>query len=180
MAKTSVLSNFFNKTSAIGLLAIGLFGCSSIDATTPKDGDKNAREREYRYGSLASDEGGISVFGGKDKKTEAGGITVNAYLWRAALDTVAFMPIANADPFGGVILTDWYSDPAQTDERIKLNVFILDRDLRADGVSVKVFKQKKDGGNWVDTAVSDSVGNALEDTILTRARQLRLKQKNSK
>lgn len=87
-----------------------------------------------------SESGGIDILGGDRAKDQATGITVNAYLWRAALDTVAFMPLASADPFGGVILTDWYSQPG-SGERTKLNVLVLDRSLRADGIKVKVFKQ---------------------------------------
>ena len=85
-----------------------------------------------------------------------------------------FMPLASADPFGGVILTDWYSAPETQNERIKLNVFILDKQLRSDGVQVKVFKQEKRGGEWRDAAVSDDTGRSIEDAILTRARQMRV------
>ncbi|HKK22260.1 MAG TPA: DUF3576 domain-containing protein [Pseudohaliea sp.] len=119
----------------------------------------------------------LSLFGG-DEQGGGGpgepGIAVNSFLWRASLDTVSFMPIASADPFGGVILTDWYS-PAQTpDERFKLNVYILDRQLRADGIRVAVFRQERRGGEWVDAEVAEATGRELEDTILTRARQLRV------
>ncbi|WP_374439985.1 DUF3576 domain-containing protein [Stella sp.] len=104
-----------------------------------------------------------------------GGIGVNTFLWRASLDTLSFMPMAQADPFGGVIITDWYSAPQAPDERMKVNVFILDRTLRADGVRVAVFRQRRDGlGNWVDAPVDPKTGPDLEDAILTRARQMRL------
>jgi Domain of unknown function (DUF3576) len=107
--------------------------------------------------------------------TGGGGVAVNTYLWHASLDTMSFMPIASADPFGGTIITDWYA-PAQTpNERFKINIFILNRELRADGVRVTVFRQKKDGGgNWVDAPVDPKTGQDLENSILTRARQLRL------
>jgi hypothetical protein len=103
------------------------------------------------------------------------GIGVNSYLWRATLDTLAFMPMASADPWGGVIITDWYTNPEKPDERFKATVYILDSRLRADALNVTVFKQVKDAsGGWADSAVSDSTANDIENSILTKARQLRL------
>ena len=103
-----------------------------------------------------------------------GGIGVNTYLWRASLDTLSFMPLASADPFGGVIITDWYAPPATAGtERFKLTVFILDMNLRADGIKVAVFRQENAGGGaWLDAAVDPATATELEDTILTRARQM--------
>jgi hypothetical protein len=105
----------------------------------------------------------------------SGGVGVNSFLWRATLDTVSFMPLASADPFGGVIITDWYSPPEQAAERFKVNIFILGRELRADGVRASVFRQRRDGnGQWVDAAVDPATGTDLENSILTRSRQMRL------
>ena len=102
-------------------------------------------------------------------------IGVNAYLWRATLDTLAFMPLASADPFGGVIITDWYVNPEKPDERFKCTVYILDSRLRADGLNVAVFKQAKDAtGAWVDAPSAGQTETDLENAILTKARQLRL------
>ena len=103
------------------------------------------------------------------------GIGVNAYLWRATLDTLAFMPLASADPYGGVVITDWYVNPEKPDERFKCTVYILDSRLRADGLNVAVFKQSKDAaGNWVDAPSAGQTETDLENAILTKARQLRL------
>jgi hypothetical protein len=103
------------------------------------------------------------------------GVGVNSYLWRATLDTVSFIPLASADPFGGVIITDWYSPPDSPNERFKLNVFILGRELRADGVRASVFRQTRDpNGQWADAAVDQKTGTDIENAILTRARQMRL------
>jgi hypothetical protein len=99
---------------------------------------------------------------------------VNSYLWHAALDTLSFMPLQSADPFGGVILTDWYSDPADPNERMRANVYILDRKLRADGLKIAVFRQTKTGDAWADAQVNPDTATKLEDAILTRARELRL------
>ncbi len=104
------------------------------------------------------------------------GIGVNSFLWHASLDTVSFMPLASADPFGGVIITDWYSPPTSPNERFKVNVFILGRELRADGVKTSVFRQKRDEktGGWVDVEVDKNTAGDLENAILNRARQMRL------
>ncbi len=122
----------------------------------------------WLFGSSRRSEPGAEGGGG-------GGIGVNTFLWRASLDTLSFMPMAQADPFGGVIITDWYSAPQSPDERMKVNIFILDRTLRADGVRAAVFRQRRDGqGNWADAAVDPKTATELEDAILTRARQMRL------
>jgi hypothetical protein len=119
------------------------------------------------------------LFGGKSEKVpnpaSAASVAVNGYLWRATLDTLAFMPLASADPYGGVIITDWYVNPEKPDERFKCTVYILDSRLRADGLNVSVFKQTKDAsGNWVDAPAATQTETDLENAILTRARQLRL------
>jgi hypothetical protein len=140
-------------------------------------------EKRYRYGSLLGGEGGFTLLGPRRADTnaqDAQGIGVNSFLWRASLDTLAFMPIVSADPFGGVILTDWYSPPETPNERFKVNLYILDRQLRADGVRVSVFRQQRvngaQGGAWSDAGVNTETASRLEDTILTRARQLRIAQ----
>ena len=100
---------------------------------------------------------------------------VNSYLWHASLDTLSFMPLASADPFGGVIITDWYTPPETPNERFKLNVYILDRQLRADGIKATVFRQSHaPDGRWVDMTVDPKTATDLENAILTRARQLRV------
>lgn len=130
------------------------------------------------YSSQSGDGGGINPFrrrGGGGSNQNAAAIGVNSYLWRATLDTLAFMPLASADPYGGVIITDWYVNPDQPTERFKATVYILDTRLRADGLNVTVFKQTKDlQGGWLDGATSPQTETDIENAILTRARQLRL------
>jgi hypothetical protein len=106
-------------------------------------------------------------------------IGVNGYLWRATLDTLAFMPLASADPYGGVVNTEWYANPEKPDERFKCTVYILDTRLRADGLNVTIYKQVRDtSGGWADAAASDQTAIDIENAILTRARQLRLSNFN--
>ncbi len=124
-----------------------------------------------------------SVFGRDNDNASASdgsavqeGIGVNSFLWRASLDTLNFMPLASADPFGGVIITDWYSDPTTPTERFKATVYILDTRLRADALNVSIFRQQQQGGAWVDATVDPATEIQIENAILTRARQLRLGQ----
>ncbi len=134
-------------------------------------------------GSILGGSGGISIDDllGTNKKRGGGGggggIGVNVYLWRATLNTLAFLPLKSADPFGGVIITDWYTPPETPQERLKLNVYILDRTLSSDAVRVSVFRQTKIANDWVEAPVKKETGIKLEDQILMRARQLRVAAK---
>jgi len=119
------------------------------------------------------------LFGGGNKPKKStydaqAGIGVNAYLWRASLDTISFMPLASADPWGGTIITDWYANPQKPDERFKITVYILDSRLRADALSVSVYKQVQQGDQWVNADVSQQTQVDMENAILSRARELRL------
>ncbi len=135
-------------------------------------------KRETIFGSGGLDI--VDIFSGKGvgrggEGGGGGGLGVNSFLWRATLDTIAFMPLSSADPFGGVIITDWYTPPETPSERFKMSVYILGRELRADGVKVAVFRQRIRGnGAWVDSAIGKTTATNLENQILTRARQLRI------
>jgi len=100
-------------------------------------------------------------------------LAINSYLWRAAVDTVSFAPLLQANAQSGVIITDWYANPKTPGERVKLTVAILDPDLRADALRVSAAKQVYQNGAWVDAPVSAATVQKLEDIILTRARDLR-------
>ena len=139
--------------AALALSACSLFG-----------GDDSAQAADN------NDRGGL--FGGGDDAED--GIGVNSYLWRASLDTLNFMPLSSVDPFGGVIITDWYSDPTTPNERFKATVYILDTRLRADALNVSIFRQQPVNGAWTDAAVNPETEIQIENAILTRARQLRL------
>ncbi len=99
---------------------------------------------------------------------------VNQYLWHASLGVLNFMPLQSADPFGGVIISDWYSAPELPNERMRVTVYISDRNLRADALKVAVFRQTHSADGWTDAQVSPDTATKLEDDILTRARELRL------
>ena len=101
-----------------------------------------------------------------------GGLGVNAVLWQAALDTLSFMPLASADPVGGVIITDWYNDPGSAGERLKVNIVISGKELRADALRVSIFREKRVGNQYVSLAASQKASRQMENIILTRARDL--------
>ena len=136
-------------------------------------GDSKAR---YENPSSIFGSGGLFNNSDQGKPNDQGGgiIGVNSLLWRASLDTVSFMPLGSADPFGGVIITDWYTPPATPAERFKINIYILGRQLRADGIRVSVFRQVQQGTSWADAPVAPDTATDLENAILTRARQMRI------
>lgn len=157
------------------LLTMGLCACSS-DYTQETISPEPREDRINKgLGKLLGED--TLTFGGAKKRTEEDtGIGVNSQLWKASLDTISFMPIASADPFGGVIITSWYSPPQSPNERLKINIFILDRQLRSDGLKVSIFRQEKDlKGEWVDKSVDPQTVKDLENAILSRARHFRSK-----
>ncbi|MEP3889114.1 MAG: DUF3576 domain-containing protein [Hellea sp.] len=105
-------------------------------------------------------------------QAQAPNMGVNSYLWRASLETLNFMPLAQVDPFGGVIVTDWYASAEAPNERFKANVYILDTNLRADALKTSIFKQTRTAGGWTDSSVDADTARQIENAILTRARQL--------
>ncbi len=135
--------------STVLLSAVLLTGCASLGSSNKKASKANAARIQ-----------------------QSPNLGVNAFLWRATLETLNFMPLSSADPFGGVIITDWYASPEAPDERLKVNVFILDTNLRADALKVSTFKQVRAGSTWTDAAVDADTSRQIENSILTNARTL--------
>ncbi|NCC22018.1 MAG: DUF3576 domain-containing protein [Alphaproteobacteria bacterium] len=161
--------------SAACLMSVAACGGVEREAKYPTGADRSLTKDIYSEPESIFGPEGIRFLGGKDKKDNGeDGIGVNAYLWRAALDTVSFMPLESADPFGGAIITEWYSPPETPDERFKVNAFILSRELKSDGLRVRVFRQVKKSGDWKDAEVANDTATKLEDSILARARELRV------
>ena len=154
------------KNTLFGVFAAVLLLSACTEGEPAKTADISASSGAGLFG-----DGGLF---GDDPYSDGRAIGVNSFLWRASLDTISFMPVNSADPFGGVIITDWHSAGEAPNERFKLNVYILGRALRADGVRVAVFRQVlANGGVWRDSNISDTTATKIEDAILTRARQLR-------
>ncbi|MEM7070194.1 MAG: DUF3576 domain-containing protein [Pseudomonadota bacterium] len=162
-----------------GFVVVFLNGCGGLNIEKNEVKDReNERLGPGESGGIFGD--GIT-FGGLGDKPEGsdGGVAVNSFLWRASLDTIAFFPLAQADPFGGVITTDWYRPVDAPNERYKLNVFILGRQLRSNALRVVVFRQNlQEDGLWLDSTVKEEVSTKLEEAILTRARKLRVVERS--
>lgn len=174
MRRYSTLPALAALVLSLNLTACGL-AKQDEDTTYPKTEEDRRKERNGRM----TGEEGISIGGVSDKEKEAGKnpLGVNSFLWRATLDTLSFLPVASADPWGGVVLTDWYEDPQTPGERFKVNALIKDRQLRADSLKISVFRQQKNkAGAWVDAPTDATMARKLEDTVLTRARELRVQQ----
>ena len=147
------------------LLAM-VIGCSNI---TPKSSVKD----DQPISIITGKPGGIklSSFLGGNRLDPS--LPINAIAWRAALDIASLLPLSDVDTFGGTIVTEWYQLDAAVDERIKLAIFVLDRELRSDGIRVVVYVQKRDSNGWSDHGTDIEMGQQLEELIRTRAREIR-------
>ena len=144
------------------------------DSTYPKQQEQTVTGSSSPAENRSTDSSLIGDLFADDESTLM--ITVNGYLWRASLDTLSFMPLSSADPFGGVIITDWYSPPETPSERFKVTAYILGRALQSDGIRVAVFRQaRNESGNWANMPVNDTVASDLENTILARAREFKVR-----
>ncbi len=166
----------FRSRLIVSLLALAtlpvLSGCENSKSLTA-DQYNDPRFRGPGVGRLSGGTLFTTAHNNGDSADQGGALGVNAYLWRGALDTLSFMPLASADPFGGVIITDWYQPPASDGERFKATAYILGRQLRADGVRVTIFRQTLQDGQWVDAPVAATTTAEIEDKVLERARELR-------
>ena len=158
---------------AVILIGALLSSCGGevLDLATIDGETVDMNKRETIFG------GDLLTFGDDPKRAALGGGTgvgVNAFLWRASLDVISSWPVSSADPFGGVIITDWYAPPETPRERFKFNIFILDRALRADGVRVSIFRQILNArGEWQQAVLQPDTQTLVENSILTRAQQFR-------
>ena len=173
MISNKTFHQFFYMVSLIGILA----SCTNAVPLDTRSQDEKNNDPFYDQSKRDTifGEGGLNFFSNKNSDANnSGGLGVNSYLWRASLDTISFMPVNSADPFGGVIITDWHAPSESPNERLKLNVYILGKTLRADGIRVSVFRQVLGSDRvWRDARVPEATKVKIEDSILTRARQIR-------
>jgi Domain of unknown function (DUF3576) len=165
-------------------MAANLVSCGGDDTYYPEQTARGKKDRGLGLSKGEAEGGGLfgpgGLFGSRDDKAKGlnePGIAVNAFLWRASLDVIIDnrWPIASADPFGGLIITDWFQFTESPSERLKLQVLILDRDLRADAIRASIIRQQQAGARgWVDAPVDAKTAFEFENAILTRARQLRI------
>lgn len=156
---------------------LSLSACSGVKTSAPS-------VNNYEMGGMGAVQPGAGTLFTFGKGSSSAGVAgsavqVNAFLWRATLDTLSFMPLASADPFGGVIITDWYSPPGQASTRFKANAYILSKTLTASAIQVSVFEQILQDGQWIDTPADPAIANGLENRILARAADLQAASKNA-
>ena len=163
------------RAAMVLLVAMAMAGCSgsgdsreSDDQSVNRPIDQRPFDPERRRGSIRLN----NFFGGQQ---QPGGLPVNALLWRASLDTLSVIPLASADTFGGTIISDWYTHPEIPTRRIKVSVFVLDQELRSDGVRAEVYVQERapSASDWTDAGRDKDLALRLEELILTRAREIR-------
>lgn len=174
----NLLGRMLGSAITVGALSV-LIGCEGVEVTPSNVPQTDARNQRMvdQYGLIGG--APITLFSsGRQPDGEGqggGGIGVNAYLWRGSLETLDFLPLQSADPFGGLIISDWYQSVARPDERLRVQVLIRDTTLRADGVKVSVLRQVRGkGGDWLDAPADPATATTLENKILTRARDLRV------
>lgn len=167
------------KLLTAGIIAFVIAGCGSDPEKPKPTADVPPPPAPTQTAENASGDTGVfGWFGAGSKPSKADnrkGVAVNAYLWRASLDALSFMPMEQTDPFGGTIKTGWYIPPATPNERLKVSVFILDSRLRAEAVRVSIFKEiKKPAGEWSEAAVDPDTVTKLENVILDKARAMKI------
>lgn len=167
----------FTRISLVVLVAAtaGLTACSG----DVKKADANPTPHGMKEGPgiFSGKTGNMLDAFNKDENTQGGSkLSVNAFLWRASLETLSFLPLTQADGVSGVILSDWYQAPENANEQVKVNVYILGTRLTPQSLRAEVFKRVKRGDKWVDVPADRDTAPQLEETILTRARELRVKE----
>lgn len=155
-----------------------LAGCAKDQRQTPVVGE-NAHTSNMQQKGTTGPVGVRRAFTPQGRAIKTGRAQINGFLWRAALDTVSFMPISSVDSFGGVIITDWYTPPETPNERLKVTILVRGDALRSDGVKVTVFRQIKKDDGWVGAAVERNTQIDFENVILSQARVLRDRARNA-
>ena len=162
----------------VGGLAFIVAACNKLDfGADPVYPPQTEKKVLIDKNPVAADASSDSLIGDlfSENKDSSHLIAVNGYLWRASLDTLSFMPLSSADPFGGVIITDWYAPPTTPSERFKITAYILGRSLQSDGIRVSVFRQARTAeGDWENAVVNETLASDLENTILSRAREFKV------
>jgi hypothetical protein len=146
--------------------ALLLSSCSGLK-TSPVE------EPEGPVSVITGKPGGIKLSDLMKKDQPSDGLPVNALLWRAALDIASYVPLDDVDTFGGSIVTEWHQPKDTPDQRLKLTMFVVGRELRSDAITVRAYIQNRFGTEWVDAGRDEALGRKLEDLVLHRARELR-------
>ena len=155
---------------------------SGTKFNSAQDMDLAMQDAELRLqsGGGLLGKGGLSFSGilGNDKEENSSvstvSMSVNAYLWRGALETINFMPLSSADPIGGTIITDWYSTNENQNERCKLNIFISGKKLSTENLKVTSFCQEYKNPNWINKKIDQDNNIKIENAILNKAKKFKI------
>ena len=151
---------------------------SGTKLTNPKQRASGLTERDalnrLKSGGGLLGKKGMALTMGNENKVASVGMPINPYLWRASLESISFMPLSSADPFGGIIITDWYNDEKTLNERCKVNIFIKGVELTTNNLRASIFCQEKQSGNWIDKKVNNDKNISFENAILEKAKKIRL------
>ena len=160
---------YFRTIGLVLLVCALLTNC----VTTRPENVTQRKDEINNVSFLTGKPGGIKLSDVLKKDPSNHGLPINALLWRAALDIASFVPLDDVDTFGGSIVTEWHQPKATPDQRLKLTIFVIGRELRSDAVTVRAYIQNRLGTEWVDAGRDEALGRKLEDLVLTRARELR-------
>ena len=154
-----------------------LLGCSSIDPLV----SNSVTDEKKTPGLFSKDASkGISldsILNSQSSGNYESGANVNAYLWRASLNILSFTPLISTDALGGTIISDWYVNKKNKNQRMKITAFIKTSDLRSNGIGVKVHIQNFKDGSWSETYTNKDLETKIENNILNEARNLRINSK---
>ena len=163
-------------------LLIFLFSCSNreIDPVTGKSRDiepnvdKRARD--------AADNNPIFGFGGKKNDSTTFSFATSNPLWRATLKSLDFLPLANADYQGGIIVYDWYSDNQRFNEQVKISVNFLSSEIRSSSINITGHKKVCDqnSSNCKTIKLEDSFTAEIKNTIINSARIIKIEEEKLK
>ena len=118
-----------------------------------------------------------SILNPQSSESYESGANVNAYLWRASLNILSFTPLISTDALGGIIISDWYINKKNKNQRMKISAFIKTAELKSNGIGVKVHIQSFKDGYWSETYTNKDLETKIENNILNEARNLRINSK---
>ena len=155
------------------LLLVSCSGNSIFDNATKEDekGTPGIFSRDAKQGLSITD------LLSQNKKEDNIGLNINAYLWRASINILSIAPLLSTDALGGVIITDWYINKNEPNKRIKITAFIKTKELRSNGISVKVHIQTMKNSVWSDTFTDKGLETEIENSILNEAKNIRINSK---
>ena len=158
----------FNPLILMVILSFILTACGPLKYK-PVDAKKVSPNVDERVKRNIEEGRGVRLFGGQ-KKGGTFDFASSNFLWRAALDTIDFMPLASANYSGGIIITDWYSENNNEGESVKISIRFLSNEIRADAIDINVFLKQCDKNlNCVTSQNQGQLSKELATNILRKA-----------